>query len=246
MIEIQGLYKSFEDLEVLKDVSLKVAKGEVVSIIGPSGTGKSTLLRCINYLEAPEKGFLSIDGFKVDFEKVTKDEIHRLRQETAMVFQNFNLFNNKTCLENITEALLVVKKLAKKDAQIKGEEILKKVGLYDKRDVYPSKLSGGQKQRIGIGRAIALEPKVILFDEPTSALDPELVGEVLDLIKELAEGDMTMIIVTHEMSFARSISDKVAFMDGGRIQEIGPPELIFKQAKNERTEQFLERFNREI
>ena len=243
MIDIQGLYKSFDDLEVLKDIDLKVNKGEVVSIIGPSGTGKSTLLRCINYLESPDRGRIKIDDLEVDFEKINKNEIDKLRQSTAMVFQNFNLFNNKTCLENITEALIVVKNLNKEEASKKGEYILEKIGLLDKRDVYPSKLSGGQKQRIGIGRAIALDPKVILFDEPTSALDPELVGEVLDLIKNLAKGNMTMIIVTHEMSFAKIISDKVAFMDDGKIIEIDSPDIIFKEPNNARTKEFLERFN---
>lgn len=246
MIEMRNLNKSFGDLKVLKDIDLEIGKGQVLSIIGPSGTGKSTLLRCINYLEVPDSGSLKIDNLYVDFEKINKDEIHKLRESTAMVFQNFNLFNNKTCLENITEALIVVKGFKKEEANAMGEDILKRIGLLDKKNTYPSKLSGGQKQRIGIGRAIALDPKVLLFDEPTSALDPELVGEVLDLIKDLAKGNMTMIIVTHEMSFAKNISDKLAFMDEGKIIEIDSPDILFNNPKNFRTKQFLERFNKSI
>ncbi|MDD3427038.1 MAG: amino acid ABC transporter ATP-binding protein, partial [Aminobacterium sp.] len=192
MIEIKSLYKSFGDLKVLKDINLNVKKGEIVAIIGPSGTGKSTLLRCINFLEEADKGKIRIGAIEVDVEKAAKKEIRELRQQTAMVFQSFNLFNNKTVLENIIEALIIVKKENKNQAVEKGLQILEKIGLKDKADSYPSKLSGGQQQRVGIGRAIALNPKVILFDEPTSALDPELVGEVLDLIRELAHEHMTM------------------------------------------------------
>lgn len=243
MIKIENLCKGFGELEVLKDISLDIDRGEVISLIGPSGTGKSTLLRCINYLEEAESGSLVLDGLEVDFETINKFDIKELRSSTGMVFQNFNLFNNKTCLENITEALIVVKGFSKKEAILRGEDILKRVGLLDKRDTYPSKLSGGQKQRIGIGRAVALDPKVILLDEPTSALDPELVGEVLDLIRDLARENMTMLIVTHEMNFAKNISDRVAFMDCGRIVEIDKPSIIFKNPKNIRTREFLNGFN---
>ena len=239
MIKIKNLHKSFGELEVLRGIDLEIDKGEVISIIGPSGTGKSTLLRCINFLDNPTSGIISIDNLEVDSNNCTKEEIYRLRKETAMVFQTFNLFNNKTVMENITEALIVVGGKAKKEAEKKGEEILQKVGLLDKKDFYPSKLSGGQKQRVGIGRAIALEPKVILLDEPTSALDPELVSDILKLIKDLANGEMTMLIVTHEMQFARDISDRIVFLDKGRVEEIGSPDEIFNNSKNKRVREFL-------
>ncbi|MDD2206895.1 MAG: amino acid ABC transporter ATP-binding protein [Aminobacterium sp.] len=245
MIEIKSLYKSFGDLKVLKDINLNVKKGEIVAIIGPSGTGKSTLLRCINFLEEADKGKIRIGAIEVDVEKAAKKEIRELRQQTAMVFQSFNLFNNKTVLENIIEALIIVKKENKNQAVEKGLQILEKIGLKDKADSYPSKLSGGQQQRVGIGRAIALNPKVILFDEPTSALDPELVGEVLDLIRELAHEHMTMMIVTHEIAFAKEVADTVVFMDEGRIVETGSPKEIFASPKNQRTEQFLSRFTKQ-
>lgn len=245
MIEIKSLYKSFGDLKVLKDINLNVKKGEIVAIIGPSGTGKSTLLRCINFLEEADKGKIRIGAIEVDVEKAAKKEIRELRQQTAMVFQSFNLFNNKTVLENIIEALIIVKKENKNQAVEKGLQILEKIGLKDKADSYPSKLSGGQQQRVGIGRAIALNPKVILFDEPTSALDPELVGEVLDLIRELAHEHMTMMIVTHEIAFAKEVADTVVFMDEGRIVETGSPKEIFASPKNQRTEQFLRRFTKQ-
>lgn len=239
MLKINNLYKCFENLEVLKGIDLEVNKGEVVVIIGPSGSGKSTLLRCINYLEAPEKGIIEINKNKVDVEKPLKKDIQLLRRETAMVFQNYNLFNNKTALENITEALTIVKKISKTEAQEIGEKLLYQVGLNDKINSYPSTLSGGQKQRVGIARAMALNPKVILFDEPTSALDPELVGEVLNVIRELAQRHMTMLIVTHEMGFARDVADRVIFMDNGNIVEQGKPENIFTRPKHERTKKFL-------
>lgn len=239
MIKITNLYKSFGELEVLKDINLEVKKGEVIAIIGPSGTGKSTLLRCINYLEEPEEGEIEIDGLKINAKNITKKEIYELRRKTSMVFQTYNLFKNKTALENIMEPLVVVKKMDKKVAEERALDILDAVGLSDKRDSYPSKLSGGQQQRVGIGRAMAVDPKVMLFDEPTSALDPELVGEVLDVIKGLAERHTTMLIVTHEMNFAKNVADRVIFMDGGRIAEQGSPEEIFKNAKNPRTIQFL-------
>ncbi|OOO64281.1 amino acid ABC transporter ATP-binding protein [Clostridium tepidum] len=239
MIKITNLHKSFNGVEVLKGINLDIKKGEVVAVIGPSGTGKSTLLRCMNFLERPEKGIIEIEDLKVDAEKTTKEQIHQLRMNTSMVFQSYNLFRNKTALENIMEPLLVVKKMDKNAAKEKALNILKQVGLEDKKDYYPSKLSGGQQQRVGIGRAMAVDPKIMLFDEPTSALDPELVGEVLDVIKKLAENDTTMIIVTHEMRFAKNAADRVIFMDGGNIVEQGTPEEVFNHPTNERTIKFL-------
>lgn len=239
MIKIKDLHKSFNGLEVLKGIDLDIKKGEVVVVIGPSGTGKSTLLRCMNFLEKPNKGIIEIEDLKVDVENATKEQIHQLRMNTSMVFQSYNLFKNKTALENIMEPLVVVKKMDKTKAEKIAMDILKKVGLEDKRDYYPSKLSGGQQQRVGIGRAMAVDPKIMLFDEPTSALDPELVGEVLEVIKNLAEQDTTMIIVTHEMRFAKSAADRVIFMDGGKIVEQGSPQQIFDNPQNERTVKFL-------
>jgi putative S-methylcysteine transport system ATP-binding protein len=239
MIKIENLYKSFNKLEVLKDINLQVNKGEVIAVIGPSGTGKSTLLRCINYLEVPDKGKIQIDDLTVNAAAATKEEISRLRKSTAMVFQTYNLFKNKTAIENIMEPLIVVQKKSYKESEGIALEILDQIGLIDKRDSYPSKLSGGQQQRIGIGRALAVNPKVTLFDEPTSALDPELVMEVLDVIRTLARRHMTMIIVTHEMKFAKEAADRVVFMDGGMIVEQGTPNEIFNNAKNPRTVKFL-------
>ncbi len=241
MIKISNLHKSFNGVEVLKGINLDIRKGEVVAVIGPSGTGKSTLLRCMNFLEKPEKGIIEIEDLKVDVEKATKQQIHELRLNTSMVFQSYNLFKNKTALENIMEPLIIVKKMDKDKAKERALSILKQVGLEDKKDYYPSKLSGGQQQRVGIGRAMAVDPKIMLFDEPTSALDPELVGEVLEVIKKLAEQDTTMIIVTHEMRFAKSAADKVIFMDDGNIIEQGTPEEVFNNPKNERTIKFLNR-----
>lgn len=239
MINIKNLKKSFNNLEVLKDISLTVDKGEVVVIIGASGSGKSTFLRCLNYLETPEEGIIEVEDIKVNASKSSKDNIHKLRKSTAMVFQSYNLFKNKTALENISEPLIVAQKINKGDAIQKAEELLKVVGLHDKKDNYPATLSGGQQQRIGIARAMAVNPKVILFDEPTSALDPELVGEVLNVIRDLAKKHMTMIIVTHEMAFAREVADRVIFMDKGYVVEQGSPEGIFTNAKEERTRKFL-------
>lgn len=240
MIKVKNLYKKFNELTVLKDINLEIKKGEVIAIIGPSGTGKSTLLRCINYLEIPDKGTIEIGELKIDFEKITKKQIHELRKHTSMVFQSYNLFNNKTAIENIMEHLTIVKKINKIEAEKIAMDILRQVGLVDKRDYYPSKLSGGQQQRVGIGRAMAVNPDIMLFDEPTSALDPELVGEVLDVIKKLAEKDTTMIIVTHEMRFAKEAADRVMFMDSGSIVEEGTPEEVFDNPKNPRTIKFLE------
>jgi len=243
MIKIEGLSKSFKSLQVLKGIDLKVNKGEIVAIIGPSGSGKSTFLRCINYLEKLEYGTIQVGEVFIDAAEVNNKEILKLRQQCAMVFQNYNLFKNKTALGNITEGLIVTKKIKKKEAKEKSEELLKLVGLYEKRDKYPVTLSGGQQQRVSIARAMALNPKVILFDEPTSALDPELVQEVLNAIKALAERHMTMIIVTHEMTFAREVADRVVFMDGGVIVEQGSPEEIFDNPKDERTRKFLSFFS---
>lgn len=239
MIKVRNLYKSFNGLEVLRGIDLDIKKGEVVVVIGPSGTGKSTLLRCMNFLERPDRGIIQIGNLEVHAEQSTKAQIHQLRMSTSMVFQSYNLYKNKTALENIIEPLIVVKKMDKKQAEKVGMNILNQVGLEDKKDYYPSKLSGGQQQRVGIGRAMAVNPEIMLFDEPTSALDPELVGEVLDVIRNLAKEHTTMIIVTHEMRFARDAADRVIFMDGGKIVEEGTPDEIFSNAKNERTIRFL-------
>lgn len=243
MIKVQNLHKSFNNQPVLQGIDLEINNGEIVVVIGPSGTGKSTFLRCLNYLETPDKGIITIGDITIDSENATKKQIHELRKNTSMVFQNYNLFKNKTVLENVMEALLVVKKIPKNEAKRISEELLMQVGLIDKANNYPSQLSGGQQQRVGIARAMALKPEVILFDEPTSALDPEWVGEVLDVIKNLASKHLTMIIVTHEMSFAKEIADKVVFMDGGKVVECGTPEEIFEKSTNERVNQFLSKFN---
>ena len=243
MLQLNHIRKSFGKNEVLKDVSLEVPTGSVTVIIGPSGSGKTTLLRGINFLEPSDQGEIVLDNLKVDVAKATKAEINRLRKETAMVFQSYNLFANKTALENITEGLLVVKKYSKEKALEKAQYYLRKVGLLEKADFYPSQLSGGQQQRIGIARALALDPKVILFDEPTSALDPELVGEVLQTMKQAAEEEhRTMVVVTHEMAFAREAADHVIFMEGGHIVEQGKPEEILDHPREKRTQEFLARF----
>ncbi len=240
MIKVKGLKKSFGTLEVLKGVDLEIKQGEVVAIIGPSGTGKSTLLRCLNYLETPDEGEICIANTSVNAKKHSKKEIHDLRKQSAMIFQNFNLFNNKTILDNVALAPEVVQKRNKKEIKAEAMEILKKVGLEEKANDYPNTLSGGQQQRVAIGRAMALKPKVMLFDEPTSALDPYLVGEVLNVIKEIVkEHDTTMIIVTHEMGFAKEVADRIIFMDGGYIVEEGTPQEIFENPQNEKTKQFL-------
>ena len=239
MICAEGIKKSYGELEVLKGINLKVNKGEVVVIIGPSGSGKSTFLRCLNYLEVPTEGIVKIDDFKIDAKKHSSSDVKKLREKSAMVFQNFNLFNNKTVLQNVMEGLISVKKIDKKKSEEISLKILKKVNMEIKRNTYPKNLSGGQKQRVSIARAIALEPKVILFDEPTSALDPEMVLEVLNVIKELAKEHTTMVIVTHELSFARDIADKVIFMDNGIIIEQGTPEVVLLNPKETRTKEFL-------
>lgn len=239
MIKLKNIHKKFGNNKVIKGVDLEVNKGNVISIIGPSGTGKSTLLRCINCLETADKGQIEIEGLRINLDKVSKHEKLLLRRNTAMLFQGFYLFNNKTVIKNIMEGLIVVKKMKKKDAEKKALGILEQIGLLEKKNEYPSNLSGGQKQRVAIGRAIALEPKILLLDEPTSALDPELVNEVLVLIKELANNNNTMIIVTHEINFARNVSDRVCFMNNGVIEEQGPAKEIIDNPRNKRTKQFL-------
>ena len=234
MIEVKNLHKKFGDLEVLKGISDTIDEKEVVCVIGTSGSGKSTFLRCINMLEQPDTGEVIVDG-----EVVNKDNINRVRQKMGMVFQNFNLFGHMTTLNNVMLAPMKVKKMPKDEARELSIKILDRVGLSDKLDVYPASLSGGQKQRAAIARALAMEPEYMLFDEPTSALDPEMVGEVLEVMKRLAEDGMSMIIVTHEMGFAREVADRVLFMDGGIILEEGRPQDIFSNPKNERTQQFL-------
>lgn len=241
MLEINNVYKAFHENEVLKGVSIKVNKGDVVVILGPSGSGKTTFLRCINFLEKADAGEIVFDNQGILFSEASKKEINNIRKKTAFVFQNYNLFQNKTALENVTEGLIIARKVPKQEAINIAKRALDKVGLSDKYDYYPSKLSGGQQQRVGIARAIAVNPEVILFDEPTSALDPELIGEILTVMKTLASEGITMIVVTHEMSFAQDVANHIVFMDGGVIVEEGPPEIIFKQPKEERTRQFLRR-----
>ncbi|MDU4933873.1 MAG: amino acid ABC transporter ATP-binding protein [Peptostreptococcaceae bacterium] len=236
MIKIKNLNKSFGDIRVLKGIDLEMDKGEIMAIVGPSGSGKSTLLRCINLLEIPTEGEIIFEGTNIADKKVNIDEI---RQKIGMVFQNFNLFPHKTVLENITLAPILLKKMSKVEADKKAEYLLDRVGLLDKKDAYPAQLSGGQKQRIAIARALAMEPDMMLFDEPTSALDPEMVKEVLDVIKELAKEGMTMAIVTHEMGFAKEVADRVIFVDGGKIVEDDTPEAVFNNPTHPRTQEFL-------
>ncbi|BBI33308.1 amino acid ABC transporter ATP-binding protein [Cohnella abietis] len=245
MIKLTGITKSFDRLEVLKGIDLTVKKGEVVAILGPSGSGKTTLLRCINYLEKPNEGEIKIGDFSLNCKRPSKKDIHALRQKSAMVFQQYNLFKNKNAIENVMEGLIIAHKMPKEEARKRSAALLEKVGLAHKLDAYPSQLSGGQQQRVGIARALALNPDVILFDEPTSALDPELVGEVLGVIRQIAKEGITMIIVTHEMSFAREVANHVVFMDQGVIVEEGNPSELFNNPKEERTRQFLKRIKPE-
>ena len=240
MIRLKNIYKAFGDLKAIKDINLDINYGDVVSIIGPSGAGKSTLLRCINCLEFADQGEIQIGDYHININKMTKADKQWIRRNTGMVFQGFYLFNNKTVLQNITEGLIVVKKVKKNEAKKKALEMLERVDLLEKKDCYPSSLSGGQQQRVAIGRALILEPKILLFDEPTSALDPELVNEVLILIKKLAGQNQTMLIVTHEINFAKNVSDRVCFMDQGAIVEEGPAIEVINNPKNKRTQQFLE------
>ncbi|MEK4059148.1 MULTISPECIES: amino acid ABC transporter ATP-binding protein [Paenibacillus] len=245
MIEINGLTKSFHKSIVLDHINLTIAKGDVVAVIGSSGAGKSTLLRSINLLEVPDEGTVKIDDLKVDMAKKSKKEVIELRKSTAMVFQQFNLFRQKTALENVMEGLTVVKKVPKEEARKIAEQHLAKVGLSDRVHHYPKQLSGGQQQRVAIARALAMMPKILLFDEPTSALDPELVGEVLDTIKKAAEEGNTMLLVSHEMNFVRKVATRVLFLDQGIIVEDGTPEEVFSHPKSDRTKQFLANYYRD-
>lgn len=240
MIQIKNLYKSFGNTEILHDINLEIQDGEVISIIGPSGSGKSTLLRCINYLEQPQSGSIIIDNELFDYRKLSLNNAWKLRRYSSMVFQNYNLFQHKTILENLTEPLMLIKKMSKDEATDKAEKLLDMVGLLDQALKYPRKLSGGQQQRAGIARALAVEPKIILFDEPTSSLDPELVKEVLKVIKNLARQRQTMIIVTHEIQFARLISDRIIFLDNSVIEECGTVSEIFGNKTNKHLINFLQ------
>ena len=240
MVEVKNLSKTFDGAtEVLKDINLHIKKNEVVAILGPSGTGKLTLLRCLNYLCEPTTGIVRVGDVTVDAANHTKQDIRNLRRQSAMVFQSYNLFKNKTAKENVMEALVTVQKKSKAEAEEVAIRLLKKVGMEERKDFYPSKMSGGQQQRVGIARALAVNPDVLLFDEPTSALDPELVGEVLNTIKQLAEENATMILVTHEIRFARNVASRIIFMDQGQIAADGTPEEIIDHPENPRLRQFL-------
>ncbi len=238
MIRIENLVKEFGELEVLKGISTEISEGEVISIIGPSGSGKSTFLRCINRLEEPTSGKLFINGKNIMDPDI---DINKIREEVGMVFQHFNLFPHKSVLENVILGPTKLKKISRTDAENLGIRLLEKVGLADKKDAYPNKLSGGQKQRVAIARALAMNPRIMLFDEPTSALDPEMIGEVLEVMKSLAKEGMTMLVVTHEMGFARNVGNRLFFMDHGVILEDGRPTDIFDNPKEERTREFLEK-----
>lgn len=235
MIKLKNIHKKFGDLHVLKGIDEEISEGEVVAIIGPSGSGKSTLLRCINFLEMPTEGHIQFDGQDVGIDATT---LNAYREQVGMVFQQFNLFPHKTVMENITMAPVLLKKCSQKEAEDIGISLLERIGLLDKKDEYPNKLSGGQKQRVAIARALAMKPKAMLFDEPTSALDPEMVGEVLDLMKSIAH-KTTMVVVTHEMGFAKEVADRVLFMDDGVVVEEGKPQALFNQPKHPRTIDFL-------
>ena len=241
MIKLESLSKHFGKAVVLDGIDLTIEEGEIVVVIGPSGTGKSTLLRCVNFLEQPTKGIMTVGDLTVDVNRASRADILSMRRRTAFVFQNYALFSNKTALQNIAERLLVVDRWPKEKAYQRAREILEQIGLADKADAYPASMSGGQQQRVGIGRAMATGADVILFDEPTSSLDPEWVEEVLGLMKKLASERQTMMVVTHEMSFARDVADRVIFIDGGRIVEQGPPSEIFYNPKDPRTKDFLKK-----
>lgn len=241
MLEIEHIRKSFGALQVLQDVSLSVEKGDVVAILGPSGSGKTTLLRCANFLETADSGTLRFDGESFDLAHLAHKDIARLRRKTAFVFQNYNLFRNKTALQNVTEGLIVARKVPKEQAEQTGLSLLEKVGLADRAGAYPRQLSGGQQQRVAIARALAADPEIIYFDEPTSALDPELTSEVLAVMQQLAQEGRTMLVVTHEMGFARSVASKVVFMEGGVVVEQAPAQQFFAHPAQERTQAFLHR-----
>jgi len=244
IVNVQNLYKRFGNLEVLKGIDLRIAPREVVCLIGRSGSGKSTLLRCINFLEEPDAGVITVAGISVPAGERTsahRQQIIDLRERTGMVFQSFNLFPHKTVLENLIEAPMIVKRMSREQVIPIAEQLLEKVGLAEKRDVYPSRLSGGQQQRVAIARALTMQPQVMLFDEPTSALDPELIGEVLEVMRDLARDGMTMLVVPHEMRFAREVADRVIFVDGGVFVEEGPPDQCLINPQDERTRRFLDR-----
>jgi polar amino acid transport system ATP-binding protein len=237
-VKVEGLFKSFGNLKVLQEISTEIKKGEVVAIIGPSGSGKSTFLRCLNLLEVPTSGKIYIDGVDIT---APKTDIMKIRQNVGMVFQHFHLFPHMTTLKNVMYAPMKVKRVSKEEAHTEGLELLSKVGLSNKADVYPSKLSGGQKQRVAIARSLAMKPDILLFDEPTSALDPEMVKEVLEVMKDLTKTGITMAIVTHEMGFAREVADRILFLEGGRLAEDAPPREFFSNPKSDRAKQFLEK-----
>ena len=241
MLEVHDIHKSFGAREVLKGVSLSVDKGSVVAILGPSGSGKTTLLRCINFLEKADGGSLTFDGERLDLARMTRADAARIRRKTAFVFQSYNLFRNKTVLQNVTEGLVVARRMPKAQADAVAVQMLEKVGMADRCGQYPHQLSGGQQQRVAIARALATSPEIIYFDEPTSALDPELTGEVLDVMRQLAAEGMTMLVVTHEMAFARDVSSQVIFMEDGRVVESAPSDVFFADPKQERTRAFLSR-----
>ena len=246
MLEVKQIRKSFGDLAVLKQVDLQVNKGDVVAILGPSGSGKTTLLRCLNFLENADGGELNFDGEHISLGHVSKKDAARLRKKTAFVFQNYNLFRNKTALENVTEGLIIGRKMPKAEAIQIGRQALEKVGLSDREDHYPSQLSGGQQQRVAIARAIATKPEIIYFDEPTSALDPELTGEVLAVMRTLAEEGQTLLVVTHEMGFAQNVSNQVVFMEHGAVVESGDSYSFFHSPREERTRSFLQTLSGQI
>ena len=239
MLQIRNLRKSFGDLQVLKSIDLDVNKGDVVAILGPSGSGKTTMLRCLNFLEKSDGGTMLFDDQRVDLARVTHAEANALRRRTGFVFQSYNLFANKTALQNVTEGLIIARKMPRRQAEEIARAALVKVGMDDRADYYPSQLSGGQQQRVAIARALALHPDILCFDEPTSALDPELTGEVLRVLRDLADRKTTMIIVTHEMNFARDVADRILFMDGGVVVEEGPAKQLIDHPREQRTRQFL-------
>ena len=244
MLQIRNLRKSFGDLQVLKSIDLDVNKGDVVAILGPSGSGKTTMLRCLNFLEKSDSGMMLFDDKRVDLARVTHAEANALRRRTGFVFQNYNLFANKTALQNVTEGLIIARKMPRRQAEEIAHAALVKVGMDDRADYYPSQLSGGQQQRVAIARGLATDPEIILFDEPTSALDPELTGEVLAVMRGLAQEGMTMLVVTHEMAFARDVSSQVVFMHQGVICEQGTPAQVFGAPQRQETREFLSRFRR--
>ena len=239
LLQVENVRKSFGPLEVLKGVSLPVDRGDVVAILGPSGSGKTTLLRCVNFLERADGGILTFDGERFDLSRVSRRDAARLRRRTAFVFQSYNLFLNKTALENVAEGLITARKIPRAEALDAARRALDKVGMLDRADHYPSQLSGGQQQRVAIARAIAAQPEIIYFDEPTSALDPELTGEVLSVMRQLADEGMTMLVVTHELGFARTVSSRTVFMEGGVVVESGPSRQMFESPREERTRAFL-------